>query len=85
MSATSCPATSSMTTNCGSFKPEPRATRVAAGMPMRVTTAAATIVDHIRLAGGICETRQRPEDYRCDRGPGAGAGLEASDAEECGH
>src|ERR1019366_1346596 len=55
MSVTSCPATSSMTTNCGSFKPDARATSVAAGIPMRVTAAAATIVAQARLATGIQE------------------------------
>src|SRR5271170_4104005 len=55
MSATSCPATSSMTTNCGSFNPEDRATSVAAGIPISVTTAAATIVAQVRLAAGIPE------------------------------
>ena len=44
-----------MTTNCGSFSPEARATSVAAGIPMRVTTAAATIVAQVRLATGIRE------------------------------
>src|ERR1035437_8222020 len=52
-SVTSCPATSSMTTNCGSFKPEERATRVAAGIPMRVTAAAAMMVAQTRSATGI--------------------------------
>ena len=33
ISVISCPATSSMTTNCGSFNAEARATRVAAGIP----------------------------------------------------
>jgi hypothetical protein len=55
MSATSCPATSSMTTNCGSFKPEERATRVAAGIPTRVTAAAAMMVAQVRFASGIRE------------------------------
>src|SRR5207302_9646409 len=53
MSATSCPATSSITTNGGSFKPEERATSVAAGIPMRVTAAAAMKVAQVRLAGGM--------------------------------
>ena len=44
-----------MTTNCGSFTPEERATRVAAGIPMRVTAAAATIVAQVRFATGIRE------------------------------
>ena len=55
MSVTSCPATSSMTTNCGSFEAEARATAVAAGIPMRVTAATAMIVAQVRLAAGICE------------------------------
>lgn len=44
-----------MTTNCGSFEAEARATTVAAGIPMRVTAAAAMIVAQVRLAAGICE------------------------------
>lgn len=40
MRVISCPAVSSMTTNCGSFKPELRATRVAAGIPMTTARAA---------------------------------------------
>ena len=55
MSVTSCPATSSMTMNCGSFKPEQRATRVAAGIPIRVTAPAAMIVAQARFATGIRE------------------------------
>src|SRR5208283_1695262 len=42
-----------MTTNCGSFRPEDRATRVAAGIPMRVTAAAAMMVAQTRSATGI--------------------------------
>src|SRR5208282_3977310 len=55
MSVTNCPATSSMTTNCGSFRPEDRATSVAAGIPMRVAAAAATMVAEVRLVSGIRE------------------------------
>jgi hypothetical protein len=44
-----------MTTNCGSFKPEERASRVAAGIPMRVTAAAAMMVAQVRFATGIRE------------------------------
>src|SRR5208283_675622 len=44
-----------ITTNCGSFNPEARATRVAAGIPMRVTSAAARMVAVVRLAIGIWE------------------------------
>ncbi len=39
-SATSCPATSSITTNCGSLMPEARATWVAAGIPTRMAARA---------------------------------------------
>src|SRR5581483_211416 len=42
--AINCPATSSMTTNCGSLIPVLRATCVAAGMPVITTTAAALMV-----------------------------------------
>ena len=55
MRVTSCPATSSMTTNWGSSTPATRATRVAAGMPMSVTKAAATMVAQVRLAAGMWE------------------------------
>src|SRR5260370_27919163 len=44
-----------MTTNCGSFKPEERATSVAAGIRMRVTAAAAIMVAQARFATGIRE------------------------------
>jgi len=44
INVTSCPATSSMTTCCGSFLPQPRASRVAARMPTAVT---ATISNRI--------------------------------------
>jgi hypothetical protein len=44
-----------MTTNCGSLKLEERATRVAAGIPMRVTAAAAIMVAQVRFATGIRE------------------------------
>ena len=55
MSATSCPATSSITTNCGSLIPEPRQTNVAAGIPISVTAAAATTVASVRLPAGMRE------------------------------
>jgi len=37
-----------ITTNCGSFVPEPRATRVAAGIPTSVTTAAKAMATGVR-------------------------------------
>ena len=40
MNVMNCPATSSITTHCGSFFPEARATRVAAGMPAAIAAAA---------------------------------------------
>ena len=46
--AISCPATSSMTTNCGSLVPEARATCVAAGMPIRVTKIARAMTTGVR-------------------------------------
>ena len=55
MSATSWPATSSITTNCGSFAPDARSTCVAAGIPIRVTSAAAMIVAQVRASGGMRE------------------------------
>jgi hypothetical protein len=52
---TSWPATSSMTTNCGSLMPVARTTRVEAGMPMSVTTKTAMIVARVRLPTGMSE------------------------------
>ena len=52
ISAMSCPATSSITTNCGSFVAEARATRVAAGMPISVTSAARAMATGVRSEGG---------------------------------
>jgi len=40
MSAINCPATSSITTNCGSLLPDAREMRVAAGIPIAVANAA---------------------------------------------
>jgi len=52
MSVMSWPAVSSMTTNCGSFSPEARATRVAAGIPIATaSTARAVFVGTIHAAG----------------------------------
>jgi len=52
MSVISCPAVSSMTTNCGSLRPELRATRVAAGMPRATASAArATLTGMIHGPG----------------------------------
>ena len=51
----SCPATSSMTTCDGSFLPHPRASRVAAGMPIATTTAISSTIAGIRAEGGRCE------------------------------
>lgn len=51
ISAISCPATSSITTNCGSLVPDARATWVDAGMPIRVTRSAAAIPTGIRSVG----------------------------------
>lgn len=41
--AMSCPATSSITTNCGSLRPEARETCVAAGIPISVTRMASAM------------------------------------------
>ncbi len=82
MSATSCPATSSMTTNCGSFKPEARATRVAAGIPMSVTTRGRDDRRPGAVRDRDARDGQRPNDNRGERSPSAGAGFEASYAEE---
>ena len=52
ISAISWPATSSMTTICGSLLPNPRATLVAAGMPISVTASATAISTGTRDEGG---------------------------------
>src|SRR4051812_26984816 len=51
MNATICPATSSITTCDGSSLPSARATRVAAGIPMRVAPTAAAMAISGREAG----------------------------------
>src|SRR5580693_8371013 len=51
ISAISCPATSSMTTNCGSFAADARATRVAAGMPTSATRTARAMATGVRSEG----------------------------------
>src|ERR1035438_1079790 len=52
---TSCPATSSITTCEGSFLPHPRASSVAAGMPIATTSAISSTITGIRADGGRCE------------------------------
>jgi hypothetical protein len=51
INATNCPATSSITTICGSFIPEPRATWVAAGIPISTTSKAKAIAIGVRKDG----------------------------------
>src|SRR5579872_5266406 len=57
ISDTSCPATSSITTNCGSFAPDIRETLVAAGMPMAVTSKARPITAGSRNKDGRVEAK----------------------------
>jgi hypothetical protein len=52
MSAIICPATSSMTTICGSFEPSDRETWVAAGIPIAMTATAITAATIDRFSGG---------------------------------
>ncbi len=52
---TSWPATSSMTTCDGSFLPQPRASRVAAGIPMATESAISTRMTGKRAGAGRCE------------------------------
>ena len=80
--AISCPATSSMTTNWGSFMAEARATRVAAGMPIRVTRTARAMATGVRSAGAVQMRDAAQSSDRGGRCPGAGAGAQAADAEE---
>lgn len=49
----SCPATSSITTNCGSLVADERATRVAAGIPMRAASIARPMANGVRSGGAI--------------------------------
>src|SRR5215469_5004905 len=51
---TSCPPTSSMTTCDGSFLPQPRASRVAEGMPTAVMMMIRTMITGIRANTGSC-------------------------------
>ena len=55
MSVTSCPATSSITTCGGSFLPQPRASRVAAGIPTATTSTISSKMTGIRADGGRCD------------------------------
>lgn len=52
---TSCPATSSMTTNDGSLIPVARTTRVEAEMPVSMTTTAARRIAKVRFGAGMME------------------------------
>src|SRR5271166_3035661 len=54
ISVTNCPATSSMTACDGSFLPQPRASRVAAGIPMAVVTTIRKRIMGMRAEGGSC-------------------------------
>ena len=78
ISVTSCPATSSMTTCEGSFLPQPRASRVAAGIPM------ATDEDDQHQDNGNSRRRRKmrsqqpPEQSGRQRSPGARAGTQAA-------
>jgi len=51
---TSCPPTSSMTTCGGSSLPQPRASRVAEGMPTAVTIMISPMITGIRADAGSC-------------------------------
>ena len=80
------PATSSMTTNCGSWRPDSRATMVAAGMPRRsVRAMPARRASEQSVRGGMERAGVGgPEEDGGDRAPGAGAGLAEARAEEGG-
>src|SRR5271169_116741 len=54
---TSWPATSSITTCRGSFSPQRRASRVAAGIPMAVTTTISRTATGMRASAGMCDAR----------------------------
>jgi hypothetical protein len=74
VSAISWPATSSMTTDCGSFLPHARETRVAAGTPMPAAKAAsAKAVAARELGGKLCETAAHARTAAADpQVPGPG-------------
>ena len=55
ISVTSCPATSSITTCEGSFLPQPRASSVAAGIPIATTTTISSTMTGSRADGGRCD------------------------------
>ncbi len=55
INVTSCPATSSITTCDGSFLPQPRASRVDAGIPIATTTTINTRITGIRAEGESCQ------------------------------
>ena len=55
MNATSCPATSSITTCEGSFWPQPRASKVAAGIPIATASAISSTITGTRAKAGRCE------------------------------
>jgi hypothetical protein len=68
------PATSSMTTNCGSLMADARATRVAAGIPITVTNAAMAMAIGVRKdAVSVCATAAQIATVAADAqvpGPG---------------
>jgi hypothetical protein len=74
ISAINCPATSSITTNCGSLVADARATRVAAGIPISVTSTARTIATGVRSeVGSSCATAAQSTTVAADPhvpGPG---------------
>ncbi len=81
-----CPATSSMTTNCGSLRPLSRAAMVAAGTPTAMESAmpARSAIEQ-RLRRGMNAPGERgPQQNRGHGSPGAGTGLAVSGAEEGG-
>ena len=82
---TSCPATSSMTTCCGSFLPQPRASSVAAGIPMAVTTTISTRMTGTRADGGKLRRQHPPQQRGGQRSPSARSGTQASRAKEGRH
>ena len=85
-SAIHCPATSSMTTNCGSLRPLSRAAMVAAGTPMAMEIAIpARSAMNSDLWRRMNTPRERgPQQNRSHRSPCAGTGLAISGAEERG-
>ena len=82
VSASHCPATSSMTTICGSLRPLSRATRVAAGMPTAVAVRSHRKRNHRQQVQRHMTRHHEPHQRRGDRAVRSWPGLQQARAEE---